>query len=146
MEGGDRRIEGLGGLAHGAGADPPAEDGQQDDGDLAGRQPEHEASQDHAVGVGGVPGVGAHRLEHAPGSGARHRKLDLPELRHQPPPVRPIAPVRLVPRRHLRQAAVHGAGHPPLQHLLQGGGGGAIVLAPFNALGLHGFHHPERAR
>ena len=147
VEGGDRRIQGLGDLAHRGRADPPAEDRQQGDGDLAGAEPKHEAGQDHAVDMGRAAGVGAHHRERAPAPGARHAKLDLSELGHQPAAIAAVAPVGFrQPIRRL-QMAIDPGRHPTLQNVLQGrGGGGAIVLAPFDPLRLHGLHHPERMR
>ena len=147
VEGGDRRIEGLGDLADRSGADPPAQHRQQGAGHLAGRQPEDEAGQDHAVDVAGPAGIGAQHGERAVAPGARHMELDVAQLGQQVTGIRTIAPVRLSARGHLIQVAVDRRRHAPGQDALQGlAGRPAVVLAPFDPLRLHGLHHPERTR
>ena len=145
VEGLDGGIEGLGDLAHGAGADPPAEDRRQRDGHLAGAEAEHEAGQDHAVDMGRPPGVGAHHLKRAIGPRARDPELDLAELGHQPAAVAAVAPVGRRARRHLVEVTVDAVGHLALQNILQGRGAAMpVIIAPFDPVALHGLHHPER--
>ena len=146
MEGGDRGIELLGHGAHRGGTDRPAQDGQQGDRDLAGRQAEQEAGEDHAVDVLGAPGVGPHHPEGAEGAGARHVELDHAELGEQPTRVAAVAPVGMAELGHALEVLVDQLVHAAAQQLCDRLTGALpIVLAPFDALGLDGLHHPKRA-
>jgi hypothetical protein len=147
MEGGDGGIELPGDGAHGGRADRPAEDWQQRDRHLAGRQPEHEARQDHAVDVLRPPGVGLHHLERAEGPGARHRQLDGAELGQQPAAITAVAAVGLAKRRNALEVLVDQLVRAAFEQLgARVAGTGAIVLAPFHALGPHGLQHGKRNR
>lgn len=79
MERRDGGIELLGDLADRAGADPPAQHGQERGSHLAGTEPEHKAGQDHAIDMAGAPGISAHHRERAVALGARNLKLDVPQ-------------------------------------------------------------------
>ena len=146
VEGGDRGIELPGHGAHRGRADRPAEDRQQRDRHLAGREAEHEAGEDHAVDVLGAPGIGAHHPERAEGPRARHRQLDDRRARSaasgdssrcadRPGRARPCA-------RGAR--SISWPIRPSSSSASAWRAAGAVVLAPFDALGLHGLHHRKR--
>ena len=145
MEGGDRPVQGLGHLAHRAGADPSAEHRGERRRNLAGRQPEHEAGQDHAVDVAGSTGVGAHDSQGAETPCARYRKFDVAKLGHEMTAVRAVAPVALVQRCHLGKMAIDPGRHAFLKNVLERRARRAsVILAPFDPFGLHDLHHPKR--
>ena len=135
----------LGHLAHRAGADPSAEHRGERRRNLAGRQPEHEAGQDHAVDVAGSTGVGAHDSQGAETPCARYRKFDVAKLGHEMTAVRAVAPVALVQRCHLGKMAIDPGRHAFLRNVLERRARRAsVILAPFDPFGLHDLHHPKR--
>ena len=145
MEGGDGGIQLLGHLADRARADRLPEDRQQRLGDLARRQAEHEAGQDHPLDVTHPAGVSPDHPEGAEPARARHRQLDRAELGQQPAPVAAVAPVGLAAFGDPLEMPVDGRGHATLEQPGQGlAGSAAVVLAPFDVLSLHGLHHAER--
>ena len=81
---------------------------------LAGGQPKHETGQDHPVDVRHPRCIGPHHPQRTEHARARHPQLDLPQLRHQPPSVAAIAPVRFPTLRHLIQMTVNRRRHPLL--------------------------------
>jgi hypothetical protein len=130
-----------------AGLNGLTEDRKQRLADLAHRQPEDEAGQDHAVELLGTPGINAQHGDRRKASGARYRDLDLPQFGQQMPSVEAVAPVGLVERgqpvemlvnrlRHL--AGQDGRQCPPAET--------AVVLTPLQALRSHAFHQFECAR
>jgi hypothetical protein len=143
----DRAIQLLGHGAHGGGTDRPAEHRQQGSRDLAGREPEHEAGEDHAIDVLGAPDVGLDHLERAEAPGARHVELDHAELNEQPARVTAVAPVGPAELGHALEVLVDQLAHPAFQQLGERvAGTGAIILTPFHAFGLHGLHHRKGNR
>ena len=106
MERGHRGIELLGHGAHGRRAERPTKRRQQGDRDLAGREPEHETGQDHAIDLVGTAGVGPHHLERAERAGARHRQLDLAELGQQVAVIAAIATIGLAKLGHALEVLV----------------------------------------
>jgi hypothetical protein len=142
VEGGDRGIELPGHGAHRGGTDRAAEDRQERDGHLAGREAEQKAGEDHAVDVFGAPGIGPHHLECAEAAGTRHGQLDVAELGQQPAVIAAVAAVGLAKLRHALEVLVDQLLHPTFEQLGQRvAGTGAIILAPFHAFGLHRLQH-----
>jgi hypothetical protein len=84
--------------------------------------------------------------ERAEGPRARDVELDHAELGEQPACVTAVAPIGPAELGHelevLIDQLVHAAA-PQLGDRLTGAL--PIVLAPFDAVGLHGLHHPKRA-
>ena len=112
---------------------------------LAGGQPQHEARQDHLVDMRRPLSIGAYHPQRTEPARARHPQLDLPQLRHQPPPVTAVTPVRFPSLRHLLQMTVAPPRHALLQHPLQRQSPGtAVVLAPLNLLRSHLLQHLKR--
>jgi hypothetical protein len=145
VEGGDRSIKLLCYGAHRGGADRPAQDGQQGARDLAGREAEQEAGEDQAIDVLGAPGVGPHHLERAERARARHVQLDGAELGQQPARVAAVAPVGLAELGHALELGVDQLVHAAFEQRGERiAGGGPVILAQFDVLGLHGLHHRER--
>ncbi len=147
MEGGDHPIELLGDLADRRRADRPAKDRQQGLADLAGRQPEDKARQDHAVDLLGAPGIGAYHRERREPAGARHQELDVAKLGQQMARVGAVAPVGFVEHRHpvemLVDRSLHLAAHNAGNRLPTKR---PITLAPFQPLRLHALHQLEGPR
>ena len=54
----------------------------------------------------GTPRIGTHYRDRRKSAGARHGKLDLPQLGQQMPPVGTIAPVGLIERGHPSQVLI----------------------------------------
>jgi hypothetical protein len=142
MEGGHGGVELLGHGAHGRRADRPTQDRQERARHLAGREPEHEAGQDHAIDVSGAAGIGPHHLERAAGPRARHVQLDHAELGQQVTAIAAVAAIGLAKLGHELKMLVDRLVHPTFQQLSERlPGTGAIILAPFHALCLHGLQH-----
>jgi len=134
-------------LAVGRRADRPAEDRQQRDRHLAGREPEQEAGEDHAIDVPGAPGVGADDLERAEGAGARHVQLDHPELGEQPARVSAVAAIGMAELRHALEMAIDQLAPAAFQQLGKRlPRRSTIIPAPFHAFGLDGLQHREGNR
>ena len=147
VEGGHGGIELLGHPADRARADRLPKDRQQRPGHLARRQAEHEAGEDQAIDMVGTAGVGAHHLEGAKSPGARHRKLDLAKLGQQPAPVTAVSPVGLAALGHALEMPIDRTTHTGCEHIDdRRTGSRTVILAPFDAFGLHGLHHPKRSR
>jgi hypothetical protein len=145
MERGHGSIELPGHGTHGRRADRPAQDRQQSDCHLAGREAEQEAGEDHAVDVLGAPRIGPHHLERAERPGARHVQLDHAELGEQPAAIAAGAAVGLAEFRHALEVLVDQLVHAAFEQLGERIAGAlAIVLAPFEAFSLHGLHHAKR--
>jgi hypothetical protein len=144
---GDHGVELLGDLADGCWADRPTQDRQQRLADLARRQPQHKARQDHPIDLLGAPGIRPHNADRREPPGARHPEFDVAQLAQQMTRVGAVAPVSLVERRHPLQVLidrlVHLAAHklgdrvPPER---------PIALAPFQPLRLHALHQLECSR
>jgi hypothetical protein len=100
--------------------------------------------QDHAIDVFGAPYIGPHYLERAEGPGARHRQLDVAELRQQPAEIAAVA-LRLADLRHALEVFVDQLVHAAFEQLGERvAGTGPIILVPFDAFRLHSLHHPKR--
>jgi hypothetical protein len=106
VECGDGGIELPGHSAHRGRADRPAEHRQERGGHLAGREPENEARQDHAIDAIRPPGIDPHHLERAEGPGARYVQLDHAELGERPARVPAVAPVGLAEFGHAFEVLV----------------------------------------
>jgi hypothetical protein len=144
MEGGDGGIELPGHGAHRGGTDRAAEDRQERDRHLAGREAEQEAGEDHAIDVLGPPRIGPHHLEGAEGPGARHRQLKIAELGQQPAAIAAVAAIGPAKLGHALEVLVEQLVHAAFEQLGERvPGGGPVILAPFRALGLHRLHHRE---
>ena len=139
-----RGIQRLGHPAHGARTDRLAQHRQQRLAHLAGRQPQQEAGQDHAIEMLGPPGIGLHHGDRIEPPGARHLELDAAQLGHQLADITAVAPIRRASGRHLRQVSIHPQGHLPLQNLGQRrSAGSAIIFAPIVILQTHRLDHRE---
>jgi hypothetical protein len=139
MEGGHGGIELPGHGAHRGRADRAAEHRQERGDHLAGRQPQGETRQDHAVDILGALAWARTTLSalqvRVRGAASSMSPSSVSRRRSQP----------------LRRSAWAASGHA-LEVLIafeqrdQGlAGAAAIVLAPLDAFGLHGLHHPKRA-
>ena len=147
MEGGDGGIERLGHLAHRRSAHRPAEQRQQRLADLAGRQPQHEAGEDHPVDLRRAPRIGVNDFGRAVAPRARHVELDVAELGEQMPSIGAVAAVGGIIGVESLEMAIDRRRHPAFDDLLQSlPGEGAVALAPLQAVGLHRLHELEGHR
>ena len=141
MEGGHRRIQRLGDLAHCRGAHRAAEHGKQRLAHLAGRQAEHEAGKDHPVDLPRATRIGADDLDRAVASGPWNVKLDIAELGQKVPPIIAITAIGRGIGLELLEIAVDRRHHLIFDDLLQGlPAERAITLTPLQAIRLHCLH------
>jgi hypothetical protein len=78
--------------------------------------------------------------------GARHRQLDGAELGQQPARGAAVAAIGLAELGHALEVLLDQLVHPAFKQLGERLlGSAAIVLAPFEAFGLHGLHHRKRS-
>ena len=140
-----RSIEGLRHLAHRRGADPLPQDRKQRLAHFAGRQPEHEAGEDHAVDLGFPPGVGAQHRAGAEGPRARHAELDGAERRQKTPSVAAVAAIRLAKLGQLIEMALDRHRHPFLEDRNQRGPRQRpVIVAKAKTVALHLLHDLKR--
>jgi hypothetical protein len=144
---GRRRVQPPSHRARGRGAHRPAQHRQERLADLARRQPEREAGQDHAVDLLDPPGVGVHDRVGAEAPGPGHRKLDIAEFAQQMAAGEAVAAVRLVPRRAPGQVVLDRLRHASLDQLDHRlARQRPVALAPRQSLNPHRPHNLERTR
>jgi hypothetical protein len=113
---------------------------------LRGRQPEGEAGEDHAVEVRRAPGIGPHHLERTEGAGARHGELEVAEFGEQVTAIAAVAAIGGAEFGHALEVLINHLPHAAFEQRPQSVAGALPkVLAPLDAFGLHGLHHPERS-
>ena len=77
-------------------------------------------------------------------SALKVRQLEVAELGQQPAAIAAVAAIALAELGHALEVLVDQLVHPAFEDLGERlAGGGPIILAPLDLLGLHGLHHRE---